>query len=444
MKEDNKHIDKIFRDALLNHTAEPPEMIWASVRQRVYTGKKKKLIPWFYRIAAGVAILTGISLGILYLADVPKSEMVSEKLPEQPLMIQPETNEFPGAESILPTPEIKEPGPVILAAKQIKDEPVPTYSVSVSDELSGLVTEVASEREPEPILPKLLQHDSTESLQPAEMLFVETPEQNFEERKVVKRQWEIGFHSAPSYSYRSISPASGSNEVYSYLNRAENGKLSLSGYLYLKTKFTSRLGMRTGIRFSTHGYTTGGIAQITSLDGNPVVPDPIVQLNSFLLCLNNSAGPINYSSNALLLNQLNAFDPAALYSAFPASAIELESNFRLVQNFYFLGIPFEGIFYPGRNESIFLVFGFEPGVLLGNSVYFDSGESVTWIGNTVGLNKYYFSTSAGVGMEFAMMQNLSLTIEPGFQYFLSSLNSNHIVAARPYSFGVSFGLNFRR
>ncbi len=446
IKGNNKSIDEVFRKGLTNHLVEPPEDIWTHVKSSVAGQKKKRLLPLISGIAAGIAILIGLSLGILHLSNLTPSHVAEIEMTEQPFNIHSETKIIVKEINLTDRAEDvkKEEGLLIVAEAKSPDgkltsteEKYTIIEISYTEEKANIVTLNRLET----IAPTI---ETKVQGKFAGFVFPHQIEPSVHEIIKQKQNWEIGFSTAPSFSYRTLSNSGGGTEVFNYLNHAENGKISLAGYLYVKTKLSDLLGVRTGIRFSSQGYTTGGIAQITNPDDTPAIPVSSVNWNSFLLGLTNSAGSINYRNDKLLVNQLNTQAVFALSDAFPASVIESQPDYRLVQNLYYLGLLLETFLYPGRKDKFYFLLGFEPGILLGNSVYFGTGESVTRIGSAVGLNKFYYSSSVGIGMEFSIRKNLSLTVEPGFQYFFSPVNSNHIVSAKPYSFGVSFGLNFQQ
>lgn len=448
MEEEKNHIDEIFRRELSNQSIDPPDEIWANVQSGIIVRKNKRLVPFFYRIAAGIAILISTAFGILYLMNLSPDKAISDITPEKPLFIQAETKTIIEEKSSGSAPggmkelEISVSSPEINPETEIVQSDPVSQKPEIAIHAKEIIPLPTGSKELIASIPWLQVNAGQYQL--AELHTREIPETILPVKEKSNRQWDFGFHSAPSYTYRTISGLNGSGEVFSYLNQAEKGKLSFSGYLYIRTKLSRRLGLRTGFHFSNQGYSTGGIARISNLEDNPIVPVSSLDWNSFLLALTNSAGSVNYRTNVLLVNQLNTRAVYALSEAFPASDIGSEPDYRIVQNLYYMGIPIEGILYPGQKQYFYLTFGFEPGILLGNSVYFDSGESLTRIGNIEGLNKFYYSTSIGIGLEMPLSGSLFITLEPGFQYFLSAINPNHIVSSRPWSFSLALGINFQR
>ena len=80
--------------------------------------------------------------------------------------------------------------------------------------------------------------------------------------------------------------------------------------------------------------------------------------------------------------------------------------------------------------------------LVGNNVYliYDNNKDV--IGKTNGVNNINYSGLLGLGLEYPIMNNLNILIEPSLKYYLNPINSNLEIESHPYSLGIYTGVSY--
>lgn len=446
MKESDKHIDKIFQEELKDFEVQPPEQIWEAVQKGISVRRKKKPFPLFYKWAAGIALLVTSSALLYFLSNSPQQfqlqslkskQDVTENLPSDMNSRKLEISESSGTK--LPVPD-KDLEKALLSEgkygltpklKRVIDQPVETidnfayYTFSKIDYLEK----------------KQPRFRKTENAEIQKLHFFSSAEMPETKQNDFFRNWTIGMSMAPAFSYRTVNSSPENSFFKSYLNNSENGKLSYSGNFYLKKKFTENLSLRTGIKFSNQGFSTGEISFISGIEKYDAVYGTDITGFSPDLLLRNSAGNITYKAEGLYVNHTPGIEYSSLSGVILTSDIEKNPNAKLIQNLYYFGIPLEALYrLPGRN-NLYILLGFELNFLVNNKVFLHTGNSKNYIGNTVGLNKINYTATFGLGIEILLHQNIRFTVEPVFNYFISPINSNHVVTTRPYSLGIAMGIN---
>ncbi len=77
MSSGEKNIDRIFRDRLRNFDAEPPVEVWDNIKENLYLERKRKMTLWISRIAAGIAILTVLSVSYFIARNTIREKLIS-------------------------------------------------------------------------------------------------------------------------------------------------------------------------------------------------------------------------------------------------------------------------------------------------------------------------------------------------------------------------------
>jgi hypothetical protein len=119
-------------------------------------------------------------------------------------------------------------------------------------------------------------------------------------------------------------------------------------------------------------------------------------------------------------------------------------NNSLKQNYSYLELPvFLRYKVIDKALDVNVIGGLSYNFLVNNSVYTMNEGNRYSIGKTDGLSIMTFSSSFGMGMEYAFTKNISLNLEPTFRYYLNPFKNIDGADIHPYSFGVFSGISFR-
>ena len=106
MIEENKHIDKLFRNHLSDLEVNPPEGLLQPILDGTQSERRKRIRFLYFRIAAGMALLISFGLGAYLFTVKPREELSvssTNTLPvtEKPVLTDQSTQEpKPGLEKI--------------------------------------------------------------------------------------------------------------------------------------------------------------------------------------------------------------------------------------------------------------------------------------------------------------------------------------------------------
>jgi hypothetical protein len=56
----SNNIDRLFRDKMLDFSQNPPEEVWSMIEQDLAKNRKGVIIPFYFKIAAGIVLLLGL------------------------------------------------------------------------------------------------------------------------------------------------------------------------------------------------------------------------------------------------------------------------------------------------------------------------------------------------------------------------------------------------
>ena len=177
--------------------------------------------------------------------------------------------------------------------------------------------------------------------------------------------------------------------------------------------------------------------------------------------INNSIQDISYSPTAMSTAfenirpstdriEIQSNSPGFAPSGLPTGDMNENSSFssamaapgEINQQFGYIEVPVEleyavidrrfGLNIIGGGSSLFLD---------NNRVDLVSGDTKTNLGEASNINSTSFSTNIGLGMDYELTDQFSISVEPIFKYQLNTFNNVNNV--QPINFGIYSGLNFR-
>ncbi len=95
-----------------------------------------------------------------------------------------------------------------------------------------------------------------------------------------------------------------------------------------------------------------------------------------------------------------------------------------------------------RDFKIQLLGGMSTNLLVNNYVSMESGGVSKEIGYLTNIRNVNYSGNAGLGFVYHFLDQLSLSVEPRFRYYLNSVNDATLPSTRPYTFGIYTGINY--
>lgn len=469
------NMDKIFREKLKDFPVEPPAFLWNNIQAELAAQRRKKRMAWYSWSAVAAMLVLAFVAGWYFnesaennIPQVAKTETVDIEKPkiaeEQNASVPPKNDFqiekepveprqlFAGTTNKEKTPRMPEEN------KKSSEKTVENISGrEMSDGnrdamLAGLnlihpkeYTEIklvaaeeniAQEEKPQP--------KSAEAIFSWERKVIHENAQHFSSVSKESRGWKLGMNVSPGYSSYSAKhgPAYASNMTY----EANDGNANLSGGLSVQYKTSKRISIESGVYYAQNGQQTGSSPQFF---GNRAEMDyafapadknyfnTAVNLVGSRMAMNSTAGIIDFKGVPKGAEIAANLENAGTYSN------SLLTSGELSQVFDFVEIPlYLRYLIIDRKMDVELVGGLNAGLVVGNNAYIDNEYGVQNIGKTRDIAPVNFSGTVGLGMNYALGRNLSVAVEPRFNYYLNSINRNPEVDFRPYRIGIYTGLYY--
>ncbi len=250
-----------------------------------------------------------------------------------------------------------------------------------------------------------------------------------EKKESIKNRWAIGAQFAPTYSYREISTNYENQgqvdpNANSYINENEEALMSYAGGLNVEFAVSKRWSLQSGMYFSRIGQVN----------------------NDALEYIYNGKGEVLYAVNTSTGNINISFEKIPENIRITTSAKDSSNNpgsVQIEQNFDFFEVPFLLKYKVlNRKFSVNLTGGLSPAYLVENKTYLKVDSEKYDVGDAANLNSLLVNTSIGLGLEYKVLKQLSLSFEPTFKYSLVSLNKGSQFYYHPYSLSWFTGIKF--
>jgi hypothetical protein len=460
-----KNIDRIFKNKLRNFDAEPPVEVWESIRERLYLNRRRKMIYWSARVAAGIAVLAVLSITYFKTRDLINDNLVSDDLKlkkearEGVLLKEGEVSEGEVSEGEVSEGEVSE-GEVLkgdLAEGDLSGEKLPERKVSgtngflaaslqgqemvfVSGKSIGRLDYEIPVREIG--LLRSGKHDETfkrseipEGIPDEDIYTLNIPSDD----ESTKNRWAIGTQVSPLYSYRSLVVQDESLETANYYNQAESGTFAYSGGVHVNYSPTRRISFQSGVYYSKYGVTVDQ----AYLFENQLTAD--VTRTTKFYSVNNSSGTINIADKPsvdYVTNYGQRKNQNMNSGTFDEFSMEVNSG-EVIQNFNYIEVPLVFRYrLIDRKIGFNFLGGLSTNLLVGSNTYYNDNGNKEKIGETTDIKLFSYSSIMGVGIDYALSERLNLNLEPTFRYYLNSINESSYIGSHPYSIGVFTGLRY--
>lgn len=466
---DNKNIDKIFRKKSLTYQKEPPPEIWDAILMGIHPAKKRGL-PLFWRIAAGMAIILAFGLSYNYISktrDLGNQNLSKSELAD-PLLEESSDKwglEFIEKENTIVKSEVAESQEKQLATMVQKPDQITESTVQNSlmvsennQENEELVSPVGNKKTwigavshlPIQIEPQAAHKDKI----PERKFIIQASWddlialEDFEEAK--EKDFLIEALMSPTYNYRDI--VSSNQSLSKYYNESESGQISYSGGMKVGFVASNRLSIHTGLVYSRIGYSIGAVTSI-ALKSSPAfdqiaseiygAEQPVVIANSIGKINNSTYSSSSISTIARPETADASFDYLTGGALLSPDNGFVTSDLSFSQIFHVMEIPFQ-LKYKliDRKMDFNFLSGFSTNILLGNNLFLNEGSSKRSIGEIEAVNHINLSGDMGVGIEYAINKKLQLLFEPQFKYYLNSINKDNLISNRPYTLGFYTGMSY--
>jgi hypothetical protein len=460
-----ENIDEFFSDKLNQHEENVPPYVWDNIADKLNKKQKRKRLFYMQSAAASVAILIAFFAGY-YLTNVDTSTQFASDQNSQiqeVTTINNSSNEDGSAKSINFISDdgtiINEKTETIDGKEQIEknnalqDVDLQNFKNKNVKNNNNVYLAIAKEEEQKVernFIQRIFNIDFTEIELEKESREIVYPdniqiafadvyginnEEDIEEESI--KRWLVGGSLSPVYSYRNTSsPNSYESADYGNGNKMPNsnegGVMAYAGGVNVGYKLNKRLNVYSGVIYSEVGQVSNDV-YINEYQSSATQP----------LEINTSMGDIrtNYSSYNLVNSVTDEFSaPMDMLgeNTYASNTI----NSKVYQYIEFLEVPvllkYKLI---DRRLGMHLLGGMSTSFVVGNESLLEYESTKYDLGETDNIQKVNYNSTFGVGIEYALSESLSMSLEPTFKYALNSINTSYKVY--PYSIAVFTGLNYR-
>jgi hypothetical protein len=451
MRVQMSNMDQDFRNKLKNYQHTPPDEIWENIEQKLDAREKSGFL--FYKIAASIALLSFIASLYFYLNKTSyqyksdNNHIFTEIIKENKKVTFYNLNDTDVSIADYHPTEEQMDGSIFLNEKEIniengqhnKNEKIASLiplPVSLDNKKNNLAIVIKKKPQKRSLLAEIFPEFYSKNFS----------QNNFNKTKVNK-SWTIGGAFAPSYSYRHLTETNaiaGTN----YYNNIESAVFTYSGGVNVQYKPQKRLSVQTGIYYSSMGQDMEHISVYANNIYNLLdekYRDRYISTYNIV----NSAGEISFNSSLVYFDETATARVKNLSDTKNKSSYDLSDpvftklNANIRQSFEYIEVPLIIRYKIIDNIiDVNLIGGVGANFLVGNNVYLMYENSKDVIGKTNGVNDINYSGSLGFGLEYPILNNVNIQIEPSIKYYLNPINSTSAVESHPYSVGIYTGVSY--
>ncbi len=452
----NKHIDNgkgFLKDKLSGYHVNPPPEVWDAISGRLNGRSRGRMAIIILSAAASIAL--AVTLGINYSGkEVPRdaglatSSRADSVLPVLPVL--PGTGEAP---SIIFKKGVLEERVVEVLAEVSATGGDEKRAIALAPE-NGQEEEALSEPGRHPIsegmnevstlavlenLPDSVEVPLEESaVDKVKNTIGDEISMDFDEILDKDPRWVLGAVISPLYSFRDAQP-----EALAGTSGQESGTVSYAAGVQVGYRATRRLAIESGVLYNKMGIAIGAPGIQVFSDAAEFAPAGPESAGSRVMAVTNTVGNIVSNSGEIYVNNylLNASKEYNNVDVMLADAVKADQGIR--QHLDYIEVPFN-LRYTllDRDFKIQLLGGMSTNLLVNNYVSMESGGITKEIGYLANIRNVNYSGNAGLGFIYHFLDQLSLSVEPRFRYYLNSVNDATLPSTRPYTFGIYTGINY--
>lgn len=494
-----ENFDAFFKNRLEHVEVPPDDKAWENIAERLGHKRRRRMVAFFIRIAAGMALIISLSIGYYFythhrtinvpsltnranedkttgmhhngisnnLNPVTGHDNISGKSDKSDANLRVEKIRNQSSENVSVVQSFKPAKKEIfndnnheaerLVIVEHKDKGKQTDRKKFADtklhQIAPVEAHIAQIKKDNIIT--ISQAKPGSQLSETDMIALQNLEdlKAMDEEEKQKEKWMLGGQVAPLYTYRMLSSDQVSNSDINILNENEKGVFAYAGGICFAYLASNRLSVQTGVQYSKYGQEK--VAQINVVNSNYQYFEngKVFKLGGeqvYQVTIRNSTGTISSSTSQNKYGYASSISNNDLlntnYLDFPAAEKEPQygniENLPVYQYFDFLEIPLI-LKYKIIDSRINLNLsgGLNANILVGNKVIIENDNRDIYR-KTTNINKVNYSSLAGLGIEYSLNTNLFLNFEPRFIYYLNNINENVGVNVHPYSFGAFAGISY--
>lgn len=462
-----KNIDSIIRDKLDGFSSPPPLYIWNNVQRQLLAKKRKNRRLYIAWISAAAVVMLAFLAGwyVNENSKIEKNSIATNKI------IQSEKNETvtgnqqaevasQNAVEQIPTNNSKDERIIETSTfvafapdtqKASFDKPEITIYSSASREmvnmtkLERLKAQIESRKPLKPVLARNSKPVLVKTLTEQEKRLIAANIENIKIASKPEKNWRMGMYIAPGYSSYTSSHTESYSQNMTY--SGSDGNANVSGGFSVQYKTRKRWIVESGVYYAQNGQQSENPVKLFAKNqqadnmfapGGETYFSNAVRVENNNLEMNSTAGVIQFKGTPKGAELSGDFEAS---SKGVANLIVPNGNFSQV--FDFMEVPLYLRYRVVDSRfGVELITGLNAGIVVGNNAFIENQYGLQNIGETQDISPVNLSGTFGVGVNYALGKHFSVAVEPRFNYYLNSINTNPSVDFRPYRIGFYTGLTY--
>ncbi|GAA0872807.1 hypothetical protein GCM10009117_19540 [Gangjinia marincola] len=480
-----KHIDRVFQEAFKEFEETPPASNWNAISNRLHHKKKRRVLalPLWYKLGGAAAVLALLTWSVLsyFYQESPTNQIVDEKKvtpfpsnKEEIFSVSPKDSETEATS--------KEASSSAITTSAVeKDKFLNDNNTSLGKKsiISSSYTKVtkASQKEASNVASSTQENTSSQAIDTQQNSQKYTRENSFSvplEKNEQEQATSIRIAQAEMNTKKDENSNTASSEKISLIEEAQK-IAEAEEIVALSNTSTKRWEVKPMAAPVFYGGVGDGNAIDTRFSDNSTSSDITLAygvnigyaindklqvrtgVNQVSLSYNTQDISFNPSVGAVSLDNVtnvNAARNIEIHDGIPSTPNAMafgEIQNRVIepipgsinQTLGYIEVPVE-LSYKliDRKVGVNLIGGGSTLFLNDNAIGIDSEFGRTTIGEANNLNEVSFSTNVGLGLDYELMKNFKLNLEPVFKYQINAYSENP-GNFRPYFFGVYSGFSFK-
>jgi len=465
MQNSEKKIDGLFRDKLQGHEVVPPPAVWDTIVSSLDGRSRKRRMIMIWGLSSAASLLFAFLAGWYFSGEITTSYSDMQA-----------TNSIPASQSPAQTAPVQEsPNTLLASTKELN-----TSTTSLAENTTFAKTTKSAL----PIQHELVKNEESRRenffirfLSPIKA-FVNGNNNNNDEliamnndgltetdRAIIARNMEqknpaekkadktksgfgVGIQASPVYRFDGNNPSMLDNDnLLGSTEVSQEYVSTITGGVVVTYQSNKRFSVQTGLNYGEVSQSGGDIG--ISYAGHNWVNNRGENFTTNYEDNNPLTGE-SASNNVILNTELgfaNIEMPVGAQLATANSTNKISNdvtrNYNLEQQAGYLEIPLIVRYrIIDHRLGFHLLGGVNTNVLMSNNASLVDNNNVIANGKTEGLNPLTFSSSLGVGMNYAISERFNFSLEPTMKIQLNSLNSQSYANARPYTVGIFTGVTY--
>jgi len=459
MQNSENKIDGLFRDKLHGHQVVPPAEVWDNIAGSLDGTKRNRRMIFVWGISLAASLLLAFLSGWYFSGQIsPRGIMQAENsAPVPTVILQQEPIQQSSTNSIVQTTRHQLSTPLYSVSN------IENTSKSSSSTISEKDLDNSSQRENffmrllsprnssaksnRTNIYKLIAMNTSDEFTEADRAIIarnmQTRQQHNKEINKSESGFSVGVQGSPVYRFNGESSQSKDYSL-SGVTGSQAYQPNVSGGVAVTYKATKRLSVQSGVSYDRISQDGGEVG--VSFAGH----NWLAENDKEFVYTGIPSDSRNTSNNVVFETEMgltNIVMPegASLATANSTNKLanEATKNYDLKQKASYLEIPMVVRYrIVDQRMGFYMLGGVNTNVLMSNTASLSNNSEVIANGKIEGLNPLTFSSSVGVGMNYAITERFNLSLEPTMKIQLNSLNSQNYTDARPYSVGIYTGLTY--